>query len=105
MKNLKYYSNDLDKTIKQIVDFAVEGYNIDKARGNLCHGRAFVSFTGSSLFYRDFYRRQEIRDGVQAEFDRRMGRHIELDFYVEDIPAPRWHYRAFFAIAPFTWDY
>ena len=105
MNILKYYKKNIAKTIQQIVDFAVEGYNIDKARGNLCHGRAIVSFTGSSLFYRDFYRRQEIRDGVQAEFDRRMGRHIELDFYVEDIPCPLMHYRAVFGIDLKTWDY
>jgi len=105
MNNLKYFRKDLDKTIQQIVDFAVEGYNIDKARGNLRFGKAFTVFTGSSLFYNDFFSRLEILDGVQSEFDKRMGRHVEIDLYVEDMPCPRRHYRAVFGIAPMTWVY
>lgn len=105
MRKLKYHKNDLDKTIQELVDFVIEDFNAAKGNGTLSIGRSFCDFSASNQFYRDFWHRHiEILDAFETEFDRRMGRHIELDLYVSDPPAPRWHYRGFFSIAPFTWD-
>ena len=105
MREVKYHKNDLDKTIKELVDIVVEELNAAKESGEaLYRGFTICTFTASSQFYSDYWHKHiEMLDKFQAEFDRRMGRNIDLDWYVEDPPCQRRHYRALFGVDLFTY--